>query len=108
MSRAKPRPFTTGEVKEVIRMYHEGLTQAETGKVLNRHPGVISHVWKDNGLTKRYKITPEIEASLKDMNRRNWTYIRMSIETGIPETTLKRHCKKLNIKYKGGTGRSSE
>ena len=104
MSKAKPRPFTTGEVREVIRMYNEGFSQAETGKALNRQPGVISHVWRANGLTRRFKITPEFEASLKDMNRRKWTYVRMSIETGIPETTLKRYCKKLSIKYKGGKG----
>ena len=103
-TKSKPRPFTTGEVREVIRMYNEGFSQAETGKALNRQPGVISHVWRANGLTRRFKITPEFEASLKDMNRRKWTYVRMSIETGIPETTLKRYCKKLNIKYKGGKG----
>ena len=102
--RAKPRPFTTSEVKEAIRLHKEGKTQAETGKILGRHPGVVHHVWKANGLTRRNKITPELESSLKGMNRRKWTYIRMSIETEIPETTLKRYFKKLNIKYKGGRG----
>lgn len=77
--KAKPIPFTTGEVKEVIRLYHEGKTRAETGKILGRHSGVISHVWKNNGLARRVKFTPEKLAKIKYMDDKGYSCTRMSV-----------------------------
>lgn len=102
--KAKPRPFTTGEVKEVIRLYHEGKTQVETGKILGRHSGVISHVWKSNGLARRFKFDDELNQKVIRARNRGRTYTSISIEIGVPETTLKRHCKKLGITRKNKTG----
>ena len=103
-TRAKPRSFTTGEVKEVIRLYHEGKTQAETGKILGRHSGVISHVWKDNGLSRRVKFTAEKLAKIKYMDSKGYSCTRMSVELGVSENTVRRKCEKLGITRKNKTG----
>ncbi len=102
--KAKPRPFTTSEVREVIRLHSEGKTQAETGKILGRHAGSISRVWMSNGLTRRFKFDDELNARVIKARKRGRTYTSISIEIGVPETTLKRHCKKLGITRKNKTG----
>ncbi len=104
MSKAKPRPFTTSEVREVIRLHSEGKTRAETGRILGRRSGVISHVWKNNGLTRRFKFDDELNAKVIKARKRGRTYTSISIEIGVPETTLKRHCKNLGITRNNKTG----
>lgn len=102
--KAKPRPFTTSEVKEVIRLHGEGKTQAETGKILGRHAGVISHVWKSNGLARRVKFTPEKLAKIKYMDDKGYSCTRMSVELGVSENTIRRKCSELGINRKNKTG----
>ena len=104
MSRSKPRPFTTSKVKEAVRLHKEGKTQAETGKILGRHPGVIHHAWKANGLTRGFVFDNKLNEKIIKARKRGRTYTSISIEIGVPETTLKRHCKNLGITRKNKIG----